>query len=210
MHATVLEPDAATPAVDAANACAIPDNGECAPLEQCGCGAGQSCIYTSGEETVFVCATPGTTTAFNRCHNDNDCVSGLVCHQNLCAPTCRIDEDCGNEQDSCVELREEALSGAITGIRICERRCKSRIDAESCGLGARCSLVEDTGAYCRAHESALIGTRVTEEGFTENVYAEVHAGLGEACQQDTGCALPYVCSLGQCQPDCERDSGACN
>jgi len=162
-------------------------SGQCDPFEQCGCNAGQNCIFTGATDGETRCRPAGTTAPFSSCSNHDQCQAGHACVGGVCKPFCQGDGDCAASNGTCQQLyvTENGAQTPISFAKACSAACDLRTPQTVCG--------NDQGVSCIA----------TDEGGTDCV-GGFGTGVGAgACSGNDWqkCAPGYLCINGS---DCLR------
>jgi len=217
------EPDKCEAGTDAED-CSCPqlfEDGECNPVEQCGCNnnAGELCYMGVGSAATDFkprCAIPGKLAEGEECTGTfPQCADGMGCFgqgSGRCRKYCQSDEDCPDTQQ-CVDTDVPTDDSAYPQLRICLTTTPAT--RAFCELAVRCG-VDLTQAECesgyasRESQLASCGTYNTCDGLYDcfcKVYPESDGCSAIAATQNF-CKVGIACGLETTQTQCESDYGS--
>ena len=163
------------------------DGGACKPfagacittIPQCGCKAGENCVYAPGFGGDTSCVPAGTTLDDLACTKDADCLAGSFCEYGACKPFCDKDSKCPTTRSGCIlgarESKECNSLLPIFGAGFCGTKCDPLNPSAVCGAGVSCEAFS-TFTDCRGPTGAAIGPS--------------NCGSGTAAEK---CAPGYTC-----------------
>jgi hypothetical protein len=180
-----------------AGAC-VPVNGPCSPYApQCGCSAGQSCVFSSVGGTTE-CIAPGDAGVAQACAQDSDCAVGLSCVYGACKQFCDVNAQCASTGSACFPgVRNVPACGTtepVLGDAYCTTPCDPVNPQATCGAAVTCVIYPATPPYT-------------------DCVGPTGAGVGPGgCSATTYCAPGYYCieytltlgSATQLEPTCEH------
>ena len=129
--------------------------GECNPLDQTGCDAGERCTTARSDDTsTTVCTSEGTVGNGGSCTVDSqgidDCITGLVCDPTgSCQPICSVERGACSETPGprTCQTFSSVFDDQSGLVGVCQHRCD--VSLQDCDIDKACYLNVELGeAQC--------------------------------------------------------------
>ncbi len=194
--------------------CSAENPWDCNPETNSGCGEGQACLWTYGQDRVhrFECRDSATEPVGQPCDNASGlfCRGGSTCVEGTCVAFCCSDSHCDSQDTNCNFHQRwgDDVEGGSLGLCLnqqtqgnpCEIgdsygwECNPTAEPSSCGAGETCQWTDEAGIKAFTCE---LGATQNEGDSCSNLPGGPQCKNGLTCHNSK--CVKYCCSDADCE-----------